>query len=293
MLTINTVQYCPYHPRVKLLFAGVNRSLNIIHFVCPLCDTAQEYMFATPVPDHNLSTSTLVPLQRGVAQRTPLMVQQAAHLMAEKILREVFRLSRAYGQPMPVSFDDLLHDFTLMIRYGDLERVRLLFHDAQRRTLLEYAYRLESSTVLSTVPHDPLGGLAVVPLPQPFSMNLVVSRRGREGLYTTQLRICWGDAPAYTCTGGDRCANPHFAKKTGGRAGSEIYADRHLRRRGRVKYFSPEKQYGFLLPDELGAPEVFFHASAVQGLLRIGDRVSYLPLVTPRGIQARAVVREG
>jgi len=293
MLIINQVQYCPHHPRVKLLFAGVNRSLNTVHFVCPLCEPAQGYTFATFMPGHNPSTTALVPVQRGVAQQAPVVAESTARLMAEKILREVFRLSQAYGQPTPASFDNLLHDFALMIRYDDLERVRLLFHDAQRRTLLEYTYRLEHGTVLSTIPHDSMGGLAVVPMTQPFSMNLIISRRGKEWLYATQLRIGWSGAPGYTRTSGDRCVNPHFAKKTGGRAGSEIYADRHLRRYGRVKYFSPEKQYGFIIPDKLGAPEVFFHASAVHGLLRIGDRVSYLPLVTPRGIQAHAVVQEG
>lgn len=165
MLTIKKAQYCPHHPRVKLLFAGVNRSLNAVRFVCPLCEITQEHTFATPVQNHNLSTTALAPLQRGVAQRAPLVAQQTAHLMAEKILREVFRLSQVYGQPMPVGFDDLLHDFTLMIRYDDLERVRLLFHGAQRRTLLEYTYRLEKGTVLSTVPHDPVGGVSIASEP--------------------------------------------------------------------------------------------------------------------------------
>lgn len=293
MLIINKVQYCPHHPRVKLLFAGVNRSLNAVHFVCPLCETAQEYPFGTIMPNHNLPTTALVPMQRGVAQRASGMDAQAARLLAEKILREVFRLGQVYGQPMSASFDNLLHDFTLMIQYDDLECVRLLFHDAQRRALLEYVYRLENGAVLSTIPHDPVGGVAVVPLMQPFSMNLVISRRGKERFYAALLRIGWSDAPSYTRTGGDRCANPHFAKRTGGRAGSEIYADHHLRRRGCVKAFWPEKHYGFISPDEPGVPEVFFHTSAVHGLLRVGDRVSYLPLVTPRGIQADAVMREG
>lgn len=221
------------------------------------------------------------------------MNEQAAKLMAEKIVRELFRLSQAYGQALPPSFDNLLHDFTVMIRYDDLATVRLIFHDGQRRTLLEYIYRLQAGTVVSNSPHDPVGGLAVVPLAEPFSMSLVIAYNGKERTYAPQLRLRWGDAPTYTHNGGDQCNNPHFGKKTGGRAGSDIYADHNLRRRGRVKCFSPEKQYGFITPDERGAPEVFVHASATNGRLQAGERVSYLPLVTPRGIQARAVIREG
>lgn len=221
------------------------------------------------------------------------MQENAAKLMAEKIVRELFRLGQAYGQTLPASFDDLLHDFTVMILSDDLETVRLIFHDGQRRTLLEYAYHIRAGRVEINTPHDPVGGLAVVPLVEPFSMNLVISYKGRERTYAPQLRIRWSDAPTYTRNGGDQCTNPHFAKKTGGRAGSDIYADQHLRWKGRVKFFSAEKQYGFIIPDESGAPDVFFHATATTGLLQADERVSYLPLVTPRGIQARAVAREG
>jgi cold shock CspA family protein len=217
----------------------------------------------------------------------------AAKLMAEKIARELFRLSQAYGQTLSCSFDDLLHDFTVMIGYDDLETVRLLFADAQHRTLLEYAYHIRAGKVETSAAHDPVGGLAIVPLPEPFSLHLIISRAGKESTYGAQLRICWGDAPTYARNGGDQCTNPHFAKKTGGRAGSDIYADLQLRKRGRVKFFSVEKKYGFILPDEKSAPEVFFHATETTGLLQAGERVSYLPLVTPRGIQARAIAREG
>jgi cold shock CspA family protein len=221
------------------------------------------------------------------------MQEPAAKLMAEKVVRELFRLSQAYGQTLSCSFDDLLHDFTLMILHEDLEQVCLIFCDTQRRTLLEYAYHFREGKVVTSAPHDPVGGLAVVPLAEPFTLNLVINRKDRAYTYAAQLRIRWTDAPTYTRSGGDQCTNPHFAKKTGGRAGSEIYADQHLRKRGQVKFFLPEKKYGFITPDETGAPEVFFHATETTGLLRAGERVSYLPLVTPRGIQARAIVREG
>jgi cold shock CspA family protein len=220
------------------------------------------------------------------------MHEPAAKLMAEKLVRELFRLGQAYGQTHGSSFPDLLHDFTLMICFDDLEKVTLLFCDTGFRTLLEYTYQIGNGQVKSNTPHDPVGGLAVVPLPEPFTMRLVIWRKGKEHVYMTKLRIRWSDAPTYTRNGGDQCSNPHFAKKTGGRAGSDIYADSHLRRRGRVKFYSAEKQYGFILPDGPKAPEVFFHASDAPGVLHTGERVSYLPLVTPRGVQARAIARE-
>lgn len=53
------------------------------------------------------------------------MDERAATLMAEKIVRELFRLGQAYGQRQASSFDDLLHDFTVMIRHDDLQ-VRMI-----------------------------------------------------------------------------------------------------------------------------------------------------------------------
>jgi cold shock CspA family protein len=220
------------------------------------------------------------------------MQEQAAKLMAEKIVRELFRLGQAYGQTLPASFDDLLHDFTVMIQHDDLAKACLLFHDAQQHTLLEYAYHIRAGRVETNTLHDPVGGLAIVPMTEPFFMKLIVSYNGKERGCAPQLRIRWSNAPTYTRNSGDQCFNPHFSKKTGGRAGNDIYADHHLRKHGRVKFFLLQKQYGFITPDEVGAPEVFFHATATTGQLQAGERVSYLPLVTPQGIQARAVVKE-
>lgn len=221
------------------------------------------------------------------------MQESAATVMASKIVRELFRLSQAYGQPLGSSFDDLLHDLALMIQHDDLEAVRLVLHDAQRHTLLEYAYHIRAGKMESNVPpQDHVGGLAVVPLVEPFSLNLLISRNGKARAYEPQLRIQWSQAPTYTRNGGTQCSNPHFGKKTGGRAGSDIYADRNLRKKGRVKFFLPHKQYGFITSDDIDAPDVFFHTTDTTGVLQAGERVSYLPLVTPRGVQARAVTRE-
>lgn len=47
---------------------------------------------------------------------------------------------------------------------------------------------------------------------------------------------------------------------------------------GIVKWFSPDRGYGFLVPNEAG-PDVFVHISEVQraglDILRQGDRVEY------------------
>ena len=66
--------------------------------------------------------------------------------------------------------------------------------------------------------------------------------------------------------------------------------------RGTVKWFSEEKGYGFIKPDEGGEEDIFVHYSGIKGegyrSLKEGEKVSYEPAATSRrGQIAQAVSR--
>lgn len=66
---------------------------------------------------------------------------------------------------------------------------------------------------------------------------------------------------------------------------------------GRVKWFSVEKGYGFITPQD-GSKDVFVHRNNVDGLgwdegLREGDEVAYEVERTPKGLSAQNVERTG
>ncbi len=64
--------------------------------------------------------------------------------------------------------------------------------------------------------------------------------------------------------------------------------------RGTVKWFSAEKGYGFITPEN-GAPDIFVHYSAIQGtgyrMLEEGSPVEFEVVEGAKGKQASNVIR--
>ncbi len=216
------------------------------------------------------------------------MNPQDARLLAEKVVRELYRIAQGYGKEHPFRFEDLAHDFAVMLDRNVLHVVSLKFYrsNGNRDVLVEYTYELHAGR-----PHfhlDDAQGLGIAPLSPPFEMALIVNRDPQGGAYEGQLRLKWGDAPNYARRGGFEHQDGNTAQRTGGRASKRVYMDHGLRRQGQVKFFRAEQSYGFIAGAD--GIDVFFHASNADGFQpRKGQRVTYLPLVTPRGIQAKDV----
>lgn len=216
------------------------------------------------------------------------MKAQAAQLLAEKVTRELFRIAQAYGKDHPFRFEDLTHDLAVMLEHDALHHVSLKFYrpTGLREVLVEYNYELHAGS--PTFHLDDAQGLGIVPVSPPFEMGLVVNRDVQQGRYTPRLHLNWGDAPQFSRGQGFTHQDGNTASRTGGRASKQVYMDETLRRAGQVKFFLPQKQYGFITGSD--GVDVFFHQNNVQGFTpRTGQAVTYLSLVTPRGIQAKDV----
>jgi len=215
------------------------------------------------------------------------MNHQAAHLLAEKVVRELYRIAQAYGKQHTASFDDLIHDLAIMLQWDGLNTVSLKFYRRGRhQVLVEYNYAMHAGAPRFYL--DDAHGLGVVPISPPFEMGLVVNRDSRNGAYENRLRLRWGNAPSYARNGGFEHQDGNTTRRTGGRASKQIYINAGLRRQGEIKFYLPDRQYGFITSAD--GVDVFFHATNVRGFQPWkGQRVTYLPLATPRGIQAKDV----
>lgn len=216
------------------------------------------------------------------------MQSQAARLLAEKLTRELYRIAQAYGKKHPFKFEDLTHDLAIMLQHEALQQVSLKFFrpGKHREVLVAYDYVFHAGH--PPFHFDAAQGLGVVPLAPPFKMRLIVHRDSQNGYYEPQLHLNWGNVPPFTHREGFRHQDGHTTQRTGGRASKQVYMDATLRRQGHVKFFLPHRQYGFITGGD--GTDIFFHQNNVQDFTpRKGQRVSYLPLATPRGIQAKDV----
>ena len=211
-----------------------------------------------------------------------------AKLLSEKVTRELYRITQAYGQELPYRFEDLTHDLGVMLENDSLTSVSLKLHrpSASRDVLAEYNYDFHAGAPRFHL--DDTEGLGIVPVSPPLEIGLVVRRDRREESYERRLRLGWGDAPPYARDEGFDHQDGNTTHRTGGRASKHIYMANGLNRAGTVKFFLPAKGYGFIAgPDGI---DVFFHVNNVRGFQPYqGQRVTYLPLATPRGVQAKNV----
>lgn len=216
------------------------------------------------------------------------MRPEGNRLLAEKVVRELFRIAQSYGQTHSVGFEDLVHDLALMLEVGSLNSVSLKFHrpNARETVLVEYNYAFHAGRPQFHL--DDAQGLGIVPLSPPIAMALVVNRGPATQPMTGQFRLNWGAAPEYRREAGFEHRDGNTAQRTGGRASKQVFIGDDLRREGQVKHYWAEKQYGFITGRD--GVDVFFHASNLQGFQpQRGQSVTYLPLVTPRGVQAKDV----
>ena len=212
----------------------------------------------------------------------------ASRTLSDKLVRELFRIAQAYGKEHPFRFEDLVNDFAVLLEVDCLQSVSLKFFraGASRDVLVEYNYALHAGAPRFHL--DDAQGIGIVPLTPPFDMMLVVNRDLQRLPAANRLRLNWSNAPDFAHGQGYAHQDGNTASRTGGQATKQVYMDNALRRQGRVKFYLPDRQYGFIA----GADnvDVFFHAkNALNFEPRPGQQVSYLPMVTPRGLQAKDV----
>jgi len=221
------------------------------------------------------------------------MNYQDACLMSEKVTADLRHLLQAYGKDLG-DLDDEQHDFAVMLRHDDLQIVWLKFIEENEVIRAEYTYHFAEGRWPRL--YDTAEGLTLVPIPTTATPKIIIRQKDGDGeaAYRHLLRINWSPAAKYQRPAGRTVNDGHTARKTGGRARTEIFLDAASRVTGQIASFHP-RRFGFIRVDDQHNL-IFFHFSDMEfptHSLRLGLRVVFNRVFTPKGPQAKGVTLAG
>lgn len=214
-------------------------------------------------------------------------------LSVAKAVHQFELIARTYGVKLWSSpTEHLRADLETMLRFDDLEGIRVELLGAQGQVVCEYAVSFGAGGVRSNLPDSARGVEVPVLVPGLVKgSRMVVSRRGGSDRYAGSLRLAWGPAASVPKSLGSTYASQHVAAITGGRQSARFHVSHDARRRFVVTQ-SGQRGFGFAKDLDSGVERVYVTAQQMpQGLpLRVGARFSGLLIQTPRGMQVRSLL---
>lgn len=186
---------------------------------------------------------------------------------------------------------DYAHDLAVMLDHGDLSRASIEFVARDRSVIYRHCVRFNQSS------HD-TGGidrargveLPVLPRDQIADYRIIVAPASRRELYRAELRLKWGHAEGLTDRDGTRFESAHTARTNNDRLTGDVFVGNEARRTGRVINVSADGTYAFA--HDAGFPtDVYLHRDSCRATFqfRPGQKLSFIVIQTPRGLQGRDI----
>ena len=215
-------------------------------------------------------------------------------LDATKTVQAFDFILKSFGRTPPwttaAQRDDHVHDLTVMLRHGDLERASLELVGADDTVI--YRHRIEFGRNGGSGSVDADGGIELPLLArhQIARHRILVSPAARLDDYRPELRNGWGRAPTLNQRTGSCFASDHTRRVNAGRMNGEVFVADEARHTVTVLNVAVDGQYAFGRSAALAA-DVFLHrgqcAEAVT--FQPGQRLSCVVIQTPRGLQGRNI----
>jgi hypothetical protein len=209
----------------------------------------------------------------------PIAITPSVKTQIATALRRLTYYDRAYNLNLfnltPTYIDDLRNDFEVALAHGDLIAVRIELTDANNVVGASFSAALE---------------LPVLDRARFTGRRLIVTGIDSPA-YRKQLRLSWRSAETYQRAGGTTFSSDFTARSSNGLTQGEFFAANNSTHLMVIVNSSPDGPYAFARSLTLDRDDTIFilkkHAAGVD--LTIGKKVSGLVIMTPRGLQARAV----
>jgi hypothetical protein len=225
----------------------------------------------------------------------PIAITPSVKTQIATALRRLTYYDRAYNLNLfnltPTYIDDLRNDFEVALAHGDLIAVRIELTDANNVVGASFCISFNGP------------GQDAAPRKDSAALELPVLDRARftgrrlivtgidSPAYRKQLRLSWRSAETYQRAGGTTFSSDFTARSSNGLTQGEFFAANNSTHLMVIVNSSPDGPYAFARSLTLDRDDTIFilkkHAAGVD--LTIGKKVSGLVIMTPRGLQARAV----
>jgi hypothetical protein len=187
--------------------------------------------------------------------------------------------------------DDLRHDFEIALAYNDLKSVRIELTDSNKVVGASFRISFDGQG-LAGAPRKDSAALETPLIDRTrFSGKRLLVTGIHQPSYAKQLRLNWSTAETYRMGAGSTFASDFTARSSNGLTQGEFFADRQSIHLMEIVNSTPDGPYAFARSLTLGNDTSIFVVKAkAPGLdLSIGRKVKGLVVMTPRGLQARAL----
>jgi cold shock CspA family protein len=221
-------------------------------------------------------------------------------LQIDKAIRAMEFVARRMGQRLFSSEDDRsrwVHDLEVIRRVNNLKAVSAEY--VGREKILIFAHEIQFSPngsangpVIDSAEgvDSPWCDKELVKLIEANRVTLTEKDPSQARLYRDSLQIKFSTAEPLKKPKGTSVSSRHHEKITGGNNTANFFVCDLARHGGRITHVAEGRGFAFAKDETLGV-EVWLHVShAAKGFVfRRGDRVSYLVVDSPKGLQGRDI----
>lgn len=190
--------------------------------------------------------------------------------------------------------DNVMHDLLVIRTFNNLKSVTAEYLGANRSVVFAHSIEFSPNGNGNGRLVDAARGIELPVLPPSLIVDHVFSifwhDRSQEELLKHLLKLNWSNKEELAKAKGTRIRSEHHERITAQSNSAEIYVTDLARHFGRITHVAEGRGFAFAKDETLGRSVWLHVCHAPTGcVFRLGQRVSYVVVDVPRGLQARDI----